>query len=282
MPDDSTDASCPIDDRLNLQANVIAPLSSQHFEHERAPIRYSLKGLLIGVTLLVCAIGLVAFLARQADVRRRHNEIRNALRQAYLSASVFDDARRRLPAAVFASPDGKPLSSWRFQVAPYWGINWLGRQYYDAAWDASINAQPRSMGYYVNWTKFLDDSPSTTNVFAISGPDTAFEVGEHPSFSKYKLINVPGYCILLMEVADSKTHWMQPGDYDVTKLLAATGRLGDTVKGLLKDRVHILFADGEVWALSPDMPIDALKPFLTITAAKNADRDKQLAHYRVD
>jgi hypothetical protein len=41
-------------------------------------------------------------------------------------------------------------------------------------------------------------------------------------------------------------------------------------------------ADGEVWALSPDMPIDALKPFLTITAAKTADRDQQLAPYRFD
>jgi hypothetical protein len=45
---------------------------------------------------------------------------------------------------------------------------------------------------------------------------------------------------------------------------------------------RILFADGQVWALSPDMPIDALKPFLTIPAAKTADRDKQLAPYRVN
>jgi hypothetical protein len=30
------------------------------------------------------------------------------------------------------------------------------------------------------------------------------------------------------------------------------------------------------------MPIDALKPFLTITAAKTADRDRTLAPYRVD
>ena len=246
------------------------------------PIRYSLRGLLIGVTLLVCAIGLVTLFVRQADVRRRQNEIRNALRQAYLSVSGFDDARRRLPAAIFTSPDGKPLSSWRFQVAPYWGINWLGRQNYDAAWDASINAQPRAMAYYANSTKFLDDSPPTTNVFAVSGPDTAFEVGEHPKVSKYQLLNVPADSILLMEVADSNTHWMQPGDYDVEKLLAATGRLGDTVQGLLNDRIHILFADGQVWALSPDMPIDALKPFLTITAAKTADREKQLAPYRVD
>ena len=79
-----------------------------------------------------------------------------------------------------------------------------------------------------------------------------------------------------MEVADSKTHWMQPGDYNVTKLLAATGRLGDTVKGLLPDRIHLLFADGEVWALSPDTPIDAVKPFFTITDAKAASREQSL------
>jgi hypothetical protein len=74
---------------------------------------------------------------------------------------------------------------------------------------------------------------------------------------------------------------MQPGDYNVADLLAATGKLGDTVHGVLRDRVHVLFADGEVWALSPNAPMDAVKPFLTITAAKNADRES-LAPYRVD
>lgn len=55
-------------------------------------------------------------------------------------------------------------------------------------------------------------------------------------------------------------------------------RFGD----LLVYSNSILFADGDVWAVSADMPIDALKPFLTITAAKTADRDKQLGPYRVD
>jgi hypothetical protein len=54
------------------------------------------------------------------------------------------------------------------------------------------------------------------------------------------------------------------------------------VKGILTDRIHILFADGKVWAVSPDMPIDNLRPFLTITAAKTPDREAQLAPHRVD
>jgi hypothetical protein len=125
------------------------------------------------------------------------------------------------------------------------------------------------------------NSPVTTNVFAITGPDTAFESGDDPRFSKYRLRDVPADCILLMEVADSHTHWMEPGDYNVADLLAATGALGDTVHGVIKDRIHILFAHGEVWALSPKTPMDAVKPFLTITAAKTANRES-LAPYRVD
>ncbi len=85
-----------------------------------------------------------------------------------------------------------------------------------------------------------------------------------------------------MEAADSKTHWMQPGDYDVTTLLAANGQLGDHVKSILPHRIHVLFADGQVWTLSDDTPMSAVKPFLTIAGAKSADREKLLAPYRVD
>jgi hypothetical protein len=85
-----------------------------------------------------------------------------------------------------------------------------------------------------------------------------------------------------MEVADSQTHWMQPGDYDVTKLLSQNGRVGDHLHGLLPDRIHVLFADGEIWAISADAPMPALHPFLTIAGAKAYDRDQLLAKYRVD
>lgn len=88
--------------------------------------------------------------------------------------------------------------------------------------------------------------------------------------------------MLAMEVADSKTHWMQPGDYEVTTLLSASGKLGDHVKSILPHRIHVLFADCEVWTLSDATPMDAVKPFLTIAGAKGADRETMLGPYRVD
>jgi hypothetical protein len=85
-----------------------------------------------------------------------------------------------------------------------------------------------------------------------------------------------------MEVADSKTHWMQPGDYQLAEVLAYRGKIGDHLQGVLPDRFYVFFADGEVWALDPDAPIADLQPFLTITGAKSHDRDKLLRPHKVD
>src|SRR5262249_10779498 len=115
-----------------------------------------------------------------------------------------------------------------------------------------------------------------TNIFAVTGPKTFFDAGlEFPSRD---ISNA----LVLLEVADSKTHWMQPGDYDVATLIAANGKLGDCVKSILPHRIHVLFADGEVWTLSDQTPMDAVKPFLTIDGAKSHDRNELLAPYRVD
>ena len=45
--------------------------------------------------------------------------------------------------------------------------------------------------------------------------------------------------------------------------------------------LHVLFADGEVWALSFDAPMSALQPFLTITGAKSHGRDQLLSGHKI-
>lgn len=121
-----------------------------------------------------------------------------------------------------------------------------------------------------------DGARCDTSVFAVTGPNTVFDG------TRRKREDQPPHLILLMEVRDSKTHWMQPGDYKVADLLAYKGRIGDHLHGLLPDRLHVLFADGEVWALDADAPIANLQPFLTITGAKTHDRDQLLGPHKVD
>jgi hypothetical protein len=114
-------------------------------------------------------------------------------------------------------------------------------------------------------------------IFAVRGPETVFDL---PRIHQWD--DLPYDVIVVMEVADSKTYWMQPGDYNVADLLAYRLTIGDHLHGLLPDRLHVLFADGEVWALDADAPIADLQPFLTITGAKTHDRDQLLGPHKVD
>jgi hypothetical protein len=193
------------------------------------------------------------------------------MKMAEIGIACHDIARNKLPAATFDSPNGLPLSSWRFQVIPYIGFN-EGAAYRDA-WNSTANQhvwQSWATDWFTVWPSHTD-----TKLFGICGPGTAFE-----GMRRYD--RLPQDLILVIEVANSKTHWMQPGDYNVTDLLSYTGRIGDHLHGLLDDRLHVLFADGEVWALSSDAPITALHPFLTITGAEANDRYKLLAPHRVE
>jgi hypothetical protein len=245
---------------------------------ESLPFHFSLRSLLLATTvvaLLVWGFRVVRDSAQQSMLERH---IANSFKMVFLGLNNYESARGFRAPSARIDEAGTPLSSWRWQIIHY--MTQLpndGSAVWDAkaSWQAPINKDPRS------WS--MDDfcwrssASKDTTVFAIAGPSAAFQSTMDPDAPP-----LPSDVVLLMEIANSKTHWMQPGDYDVTKLLAATGRLGDTVKGLLPDCIHVLFADGEVWALSPDTPIDAVKPFFTLTSAKAASREESLSKYRVD
>jgi hypothetical protein len=253
--------------------------------------RFTLRSLLIITAALAFTWGMTAHQIRRSHERREQHYARTELPACLARLSyalrLYGGPRGFLtrlvglgnpwPPAIPTDGAGQPLSSWRFLIATVYPRTYgRARPALTTHWDSPANrryAAVQANPYNVNYRR----SQLTTQFFAITGPGTAFDGDAVSHFA-----DVPPKTIVVMEVGDSSTHWMQPGDYDVTQLLAATGRLGDTVQGVLDDCIHILFADGEVWALSTDTPIDALKPFLAITTAKTANRKKQLGPYRVD
>jgi hypothetical protein len=168
---------------------------------------------------------------------------------------------------------GRALSSWRLQLAPYFLVAVFPYPDLDttASWETPVNlAFVRELGQFYTFESPAENA--NTHVFGITGKDTAFDAD---AVSHYA--DLPSDVIVAMEIRDSNTRCMQPGDYDVTELLEYTGRIGDNLQGLLPDRLHVLFADGEVWALSLDAPMSALQPFLTIAGANANDREELLA-----
>ena len=107
-----------------------------------------------------------------------------------------------------------------------------------------------------------------TNVVAITGPGTAFEEGR-----VVKRKEIAPDTILAIEIARSGVRWAEPGDLDIEHIPES---ITDGVEGR---GVHVIFADGAVWFLRADVPLDELKKFFTIEGAKRYHREQALRPY---
>lgn len=202
-------------------------------------------------------------------------EIRNDFKGIELGLGNYKSIYGSWPSPARLAQDGTLLYSWRFQLAPYM-INYRIGGNYKTDWRSQDNSRWRNK---VHEYFSIGDNPleTETRYFGIAGKRAAFDLANSHTRESF-----PVQLIMVMEVADSGVHWMEPGDYDVDALLAATGKLGDAVKGILPDRFYVMFANGEVWALSPETPMETVKPFFTIDGAREASRDQLLGAYRVD
>jgi hypothetical protein len=222
--------------------------------------------------VLLAVLALVALVlpaVRAARQAARASQRRNNLGEIGLAIHWFHDVHKRLPPAVRADNAGRPLSSWRYQLVPYLeGI--MMELHFDDRWDDPANRWFSSWRHPIYCWSSGKTSPESlhTSVVAITGPGTAFD-GDRP----IQLKDIAPDTILAIEIAESGIHWMEPGDLPI-------GQVPDSItQGVDGYGVHVLFADGSVWVLRPDVPLEDLKKFFTIEGAKRYDRDQVLGPY---
>jgi hypothetical protein len=217
--------------------------------------------------LVLAAILLPAILsARRAAMKTNQA---NHLRQVAVGLANFDDTYRHLPPATRTDEDGRPLSSWRFQILPFLEAIMLGIDL-DERWDSPVNRWFSSLGWPTYcWASGKGPANRCqTNVVAITGPGTAFEDDRILRFK-----DLGDNTIVVIELARTDAHWMEPGDLSVDDVPPSI------VQGVEGDGVHVLFADGQVWFLRRDVPLDDLRKFFTINGAKRYDREQLLGAY---
>ena len=156
-------------------------------------------------------------------------------------------------------PNGNPLYSWRF--AEY--LTWPVPLPHDLPWTAEEYRYTRDS---VDLYPFCNKGDLNTFVFAMGGPDTAFDQNNRTLVKA-----LPKDLILFADVYQSHTHWMQPGDFNVDTLpdkINVPGGLGAAdYPGFF-----VCFVDGQIWWLSDETPVELVKRFCTITDAREADR----------
>lgn len=229
------------------------------------------------VALLAGLTALVWPAVRAARRAARRTQRYNAMRQIGLGFMNFADCYKTLPPAVRTDDEGRPLSSWRFQIAPFLEAMMRGVDL-DDAWDDPVNRHytTHPHGCYCLSEPADPRQRLDTNVVAITGPDSPLEGRGASRFkSARRFQDVDADTILAVEVAYSDTHWAEPGDLSIDDLPEAF------CQGLDGDGLHVLFADGTVWFLRRDVPLAELRKFCTVDGARRHDREPVLGPYAV-
>ena len=107
---------------------IDAPSSETGQPPEEKPFQFSLRAMLIGVTVFALLLGiLVVPLVRLAQQEAQRAQCSNNLKQIAVALHNYHDFYKCFPFAQTYGPDGKPWHSWRMAILPFLESN----PYYD-------------------------------------------------------------------------------------------------------------------------------------------------------
>jgi len=214
-----------------------------------------------------CAIVICLFLS---GCSKREIDPLNAMKEDVAKLTIGS----KMPANICFDRAGNALYSWRFSHD--WSALHVGSNAnFQDPWTAESNEEWRK---HVNPYYCFRDT-TDTNVFAITGKDTAFAGSK-------KRAELPEDLVLIVEVANSGCHWMEPGDFYVDTMPREIGRLPKKgmpmISSSSKNGFKVGFVDGEVWILQYDIPFATLEKFLRISSAEKYDRQEELLPWIVE
>ena len=204
------------------------------------------------------------------EIAARINEQNQAKAAAALSMNkvkniatallAYHKDKGKFPPAATLSKEGKPLLSWRVQILPYLGHNFLYKQFrQNEPWDSEHNKKfirriPPS------FRETQDDlNKGTTPFQAPVGMATIFSPGGTGTNS-IQIINELSNTIMLVKVPEDKTAiWTKPEDWEIDISLPAK----DLLKGFT-NAIVFACADGEVKAIPLKEAEEKIKSMLVI------------------
>ncbi len=132
----------------------------------------------------------------------------------------YESGHGNLPPAFMADKNGKPMHSWRILILPYLGYEDLYRRYdFSEPWNGPNNRLlAKEMPVVYRCPSARPGNPLTTNYVAIVGDDTMWP-GEK-TVSIKDITDGSTSTLMIVEVADSDIHWMEPRDMTVGEAIA--------------------------------------------------------------
>jgi prepilin-type processing-associated H-X9-DG protein len=219
--------------------------------------------LVVILAFFVCgAPVLIALLLPAVQAAReaaRRMQCSNNLKQISLALHNYHDTYQAFPPAYTVDEEGNKLHSWRTLILPFVDSSPLyGRIDLDAPWDSPQNKQFSQMRPTIYaCPSHPNSSPSATNVMAIVGPGTVFEGSNSIAFKD--ITDGTSNTILVVEVRESTTSWMEPTDLDLESMSLQINGGTEDMGSYHPGGLQVALADGSVHFLVETIDVNLLK-----------------------
>jgi len=233
------------------------------------PFQFSLGKLMLWVAgfAVVCGLGSSLWRAMEGarEAARRAGCVCH-LKQLAFALLNYHDAHGCFPPAYICDENGKPMHSWRVLILPYFNEEAAYARYdFTKPWNSPQNQRVATALWGGNADYFQCPSGQMqgtlfTNYVAVVGPDTVLLKDKCR-----KLTSGNAEKIMLVEIADSDIHWMEPRDltFDEVMALARAGS-GPTASSRHPAGINYADASSTVRLLDRDIDVETLRKMLTV------------------
>jgi prepilin-type processing-associated H-X9-DG protein len=206
-------------------------------------------------------------LVNQGREAARATDCEGQLAQYGLALSNYADAFGSFPLARTTDIAGTPTHSWRVAHLHIWKEHDLyGRYDFNVPWSHANNAWLLTYDTpaFFWWCPSGDGrATKMTDYFAVVDDQTAWP--KNRGRKRSEITDDPASTILVLEVAGSRIHWMEPRDPTLDEVLSSG--LSSHHGGF----VNALFVDGRVRKIRKDISRETLKALLTVNGGETPD-----------
>ncbi len=213
---------------------------------------------LVPVALLLPAIQAARDAARMAQCVNNMKQVSVALR-------MYEEAHGAYPPAVVTDENGKPMHSWRVLILPYLERQDLYQRYdMSEPWNGPNNSKLLAeMPSAFKCPAAGDHAPGETGIQVITGEETMFPPTGGVRRSDVK--DGESNTILLIEAGKTPVKWLEPSDFDFSRL-----EQGETPQG---EHRHLILGTADMSILRVDRNADpnVLKELATRAGSEAVD-----------
>src|SRR5262245_34901715 len=182
----------------------------------------------VAALVVVTGAGLLFYRAIQnAREDARRSNCKGQLKQIGLALLNYREIYGRFPPPYLADASGRPAHSWRVLILPFLGAEPLYGSYrFDEPWDGPHNSKlADGILLHKDYSPLHCPSdkpesgklnPLMTSFLAVVGPGTVWQEGK--SVKQRDVTDDPDATLLVVEVANSGVHWMEPRDLHILQM----------------------------------------------------------------